>query len=109
MICDLLCRQVVKELLDVLSQDRSPIGNSRLPPVVDPAMQRHLSHFSAITHGFGTPAMVAALNTVQAYLTESVKALDRQMQASGPGGIPSSEHGPPTSVQLSTRPKSDSC
>jgi len=98
----------VKELLDVLSQDRSPIGNSRLSPVIDPAMQRNLSHFSAITHGFGSPAMVAALNTVQAYLTESVKAVDRQMQAAGPGGLTANEH-PPTSVPLPTRPKSDSC
>jgi len=96
---------MVKELLDVLDQDRSPIGNARLPPLIDPAMQRHLAHFSAITHGFGTPAMVAALNAVQAYLTESVKVVDRQMQAAGPAG----EH-PPTSVHLPpARPKSDSC
>jgi len=94
---------MVKELLDVLSQDRSPVGNSRLAPVMDPAMQRHLSHFSSITHGFGTPAMVAALSTVQAYLTESVKAVDRQMQTAGPESLP------PTTVPLPTRPKSDSC
>ena len=95
-------RQVVKELLDVLSQDRSPVGNSRFPPIVDPSLQRHLSHFSAITHGFGTPAMLAALNTVQAYLSESVKAVDRQMQAAAPGGglAPANEQPP-------NRPKSE--
>jgi len=99
---------MVKELLDVLSQDRSAVGNSRLPPVIDPGMQRHLSHFSAITHGFGAPAMVAALNVVQSYLTESVKAVDRQMQ--GAPGLTVNDH-PPTSVPVSlpTRPKSDSC
>jgi len=103
-MCCAACRQIVKELLDVMNQDRSPVGNSRLAPLVDPAMQRHLSHFSAITHGFGTPAMVAALNTVQAYLTESVKVVDRQMQAAGAV----SEH-PPSSVHLPVRPNSDSC
>jgi len=96
----------MKELLDVLSQDRSPVGNSRLPPVIDPAMQRHLSHFSAITHGFGAPAMIAALNVIQSYLTESVKAVDRQMQATG---LPANDH-PPTSLPpTTTRPKSESC
>ena len=100
-----VCRQMLKELLDVLSQDRSPVGNSRLPPVIDPTMQRQLSHFSAITHGFGTPAMVAALNVVQSYLTESVKAVDRQMRAPA---LTANEH-LPTSVPPSTRPKSESC
>jgi len=93
----------MKELLDVLGQDRSAVGNSRLQaPVIDPAMQRHLSHFSAITHGFGAPAMIAALNVVQSYLTETVKAVDRQMQVLP---TPTNEHPPlPTS-----RPKSESC
>ena len=86
----------------MLAQDRSPVGNCRLPPVIDPTMQRHLSHFSAITHGFGAPAMTAALNVLQCYLSESVKALDRQMQTAAMQQ-PISEH-PPTS-----RPKSESC
>lgn len=73
------CRQIVKELLELLSQDRSPIGNTRLPPVIDPSVQRHLTHFSAITHGFGAPALTAALTTLQTYLNESVKAVDRQL------------------------------
>ena len=95
------CRQMVKELVDALSQDRSPVGNSRLvaPSLVDPSLQRHLSHFSAITHGFGTPAMLAALNAVHACLTESVRAVDRQMTADRPPPPP-----PPPA-----RPNSDSC
>ena len=96
---------MVKELVDLLSQDRSPVGNARPPSLVDAAMQRHLSHFSAITHGFGTPAVAAALNAVQAYLTETVKVVDRQMQLAGDHPPP-----PPTSVHLPpARPKSDSC
>lgn len=77
--CVVYNRQVVKELLDLLSQDRAPVGNARLPPVIDPSVQRHLTHFSAITHGFGTPALVASLTTLQSYLNESVKVADRQL------------------------------
>uniref|UniRef100_A0A673G0S6 Transcription factor AP-2-beta-like n=1 Tax=Sinocyclocheilus rhinocerous TaxID=307959 RepID=A0A673G0S6_9TELE len=36
-----------------------------------------LSHFSFITHGFGSPAICAALTTLQNYLTEALKGLDK--------------------------------
>ena len=70
-------RLVTKELMDLLNQDRSPLCNTRPQPLLDPAIQRHLSHFSSITHGFGSPAIVAALSTVQNFLGESVKHLDQ--------------------------------
>jgi hypothetical protein len=58
-------RQVTKELMDLLNQDRSPLCNTRPNIILDPNIQRHLTHFSLITHGFGSPAIVAALTAVQ--------------------------------------------
>ncbi len=40
-------------------------------------MQRHLTHFSLITHGFGSPAIVGALTAVQNYMTEMLKHIDK--------------------------------
>ena len=71
------CRQVTKELTDLLNQDRSPLCNTRPQLLLDPSIQRHLTHFSLITHGFGSPAIVAALTAIQNYLTESLKQLDK--------------------------------
>lgn len=70
-------RQIVKEFADLLNQDRSPLGNSRPTPVLDPAVQRHLTHFALITHGFGSPAIVAAMTAVQNYLSEMIKFIDK--------------------------------
>ena len=58
-------RVVCKELMDLLNQDRSPLCNTRPQPILDPSIQRHLTHFSLITHGFGSPAIVAALTAIQ--------------------------------------------
>jgi hypothetical protein len=70
-------RQITKELSDLLSQDRSPICNSRPTPILEPSIQRHLTHFSLITHGFGSPAIIAVLNSFQNYLTEMLKYYDK--------------------------------
>ena len=59
------CRVITKELMDLLNQDRSPLCNTRPPQILDPTIQRHLTHFSLITHGFGSPAIVAALTAIQ--------------------------------------------
>jgi hypothetical protein len=63
--------------MDLLNQDRSPLGNTRPQPILEPGIQRHLTHFSLITHGFGSPAVVASLTAVQAYLNEMLKILDK--------------------------------
>jgi len=74
---------VTKELMDLLNQDRSPLCNTRPTPILDPSIQRHLTHFSMITHGFGSPAIVAALTSIQNYLNESIKYLDKSYAGSG--------------------------
>ena len=58
-------RVITKELMDLLNQDRSPLCNTRPQQILEPGIQRHLTHFSLITHGFGSPAIVAALTAVQ--------------------------------------------
>lgn len=69
-------------MTDLLNQDRSPLCNTRPVPIVEPSMQRHLTHFSLITHGFGSPAIVASLTAVQNYLTESLKYLEKNYPGS---------------------------
>ena len=73
----LFCRYLCKELMDLLNQDRSPLCNTRPQPILDPGIQRHLTHFSMITHVFGSPAIVAALTAIQNYMNESLKYLDK--------------------------------
>ena len=68
-------RQVIKELVDLLNQDRSPLGNSKPQLLLEPSLQRHLTHYSLITHGFGSPALVASMTAVQNYLGELIKVL----------------------------------
>ena len=31
---------------------------------MDPGVQRHFTHFSMISHGFGTPAIVASMSAI---------------------------------------------
>ena len=70
-------RYVCHELIEFLNQDRSPLCNTRPQPMLEPGIQRHLSHFSSITHGFGSPAIVAALGAVQNYVKESLRYMDK--------------------------------
>ncbi|KAG7222642.1 hypothetical protein INR49_026251 [Caranx melampygus] len=73
----LATKQLCKEFTDLLAQDRTPLGNSRPTPILEPGIQSCLSHFSFITHGFGSPAICAALTALQNYLTEALKGLDK--------------------------------
>lgn len=64
-------RQILSELMSLLNRDRSPLCNTRPPPELEPSIQKHLTYFSLISHGFGSPAIVAALQAIQV----SVKSL----------------------------------
>ncbi|XP_037085419.1 transcription factor AP-2-epsilon-like isoform X3 [Pollicipes pollicipes] len=75
-------KEITKELMDLLNQDRSPLCNTRPQIILDPQIQRHLTHFSLITHGFGSPAIVAALTAIQNYLNESLKYLEKSFPPS---------------------------
>lgn len=79
-------RQICKEFADLIAQDRSPLGNSRPSLILEPGVQSCLTHFSLITHGFGGPAICAALTAFQNYLVESLKGLDKMfMNSTGNG------------------------
>ncbi|KAF3820036.1 hypothetical protein GH733_015545 [Mirounga leonina] len=80
----LAAKQICKEFADLMAQDRSPLGNSRPALILEPGVQSCLTHFSLITHGFGGPAICAALTAFQNYLLESLKGLDK-MFLSGAG------------------------
>lgn len=72
---------MIKEFVELLNQDRSPLCNHRPQIILDPNIQRNLTHFSLITHGFGGPAITAALTSVQNYLNESLKYLEKQLSS----------------------------
>ncbi|NXP69414.1 AP2C factor, partial [Chloropsis cyanopogon] len=79
------CRQICKEFTDLLTQDRTPLGNTRPSPILDPGIQGCLTHFSLITHGFGSAAICAAMTSVQNYLNEALKIADKSyMNAESP-------------------------
>ena len=80
--------------MDLLNQDRSPLGNTRPQIILEPNIQRHLSHFSLITHGFGSPAVVASLTSVQNYLTEMLKIMDKSFSNTSSGGMDSKKSDP---------------
>jgi transcription factor AP-2 len=71
--------KLTEELEKILRRDRSPlaenpfitsgaIGSLNNQSPLDHEMQKHLTNFSLITHGFGGPAMVAVLNAFRHYL-----------------------------------------
>ena len=93
-------RQIVKEFTDLLSQDRSPLGNSRPAPILEPGIQGCLTHFSLITHGFGSPAICAAMTSLQNYLNEALKQVDKMYLSSGSDTQGSSDSGGKTSEKM---------
>ncbi|XP_023290449.1 transcription factor AP-2-epsilon isoform X2 [Orussus abietinus] len=78
-------KQITKELMDLLNQDRSPLCNTRPQYILDPNIQKHLTHFSLISHGFGSPALVGALTAVQKFLSESLNHLEKMYPGNGSG------------------------
>ncbi|XP_018093689.1 transcription factor AP-2 gamma isoform X2 [Xenopus laevis] len=79
----LAAKQICKEFTDLLTQDRTPIGNGRPSPILEPGIQGCLAHFSLLSHGFGSAAICAAMTSVQNYLNESLKIADKMYMNSG--------------------------
>jgi transcription factor AP-2 alpha/beta len=48
-----------------------------IPGPLDPNVQRSLTNFSLITHGFGAPALSAAVDIFQQYLAEMLKYYEK--------------------------------
>uniref|UniRef100_A0AC35TH50 DNA helicase n=1 Tax=Rhabditophanes sp. KR3021 TaxID=114890 RepID=A0AC35TH50_9BILA len=69
-------KTLLSEFKELLNNDRSPLCTSRPPPILDPSIQKHLTHFSMVTHGFGSPAVLASLSVIMNWLNESMKILE---------------------------------
>ncbi|XP_030274408.1 transcription factor AP-2 gamma isoform X1 [Sparus aurata] len=96
----LAAKQICKEFTDLLTQDRSPLGNSRPAPIMEPGIQGCLTHFSLITHGFGSPAICAAMTSLQNYLNEALKQVDKMYLSSGSDTQGSSDSGSKSSDKM---------
>lgn len=48
-----------------------------IPASLDPHVQDALTNFSLITHGFGSPALTAAVDVFHQYLTEMLKYYEK--------------------------------
>ncbi|XP_017001864.1 transcription factor AP-2-epsilon isoform X5 [Drosophila takahashii] len=83
-------QQITKELMQILSQDRTTHFGTRSQHLLEPSMQRHLTHFSLITHGFGSPAIMAVLHAFQTFLNESLNYLEKLYPSNGGGMVSSS-------------------
>ncbi|CAG0900858.1 unnamed protein product [Cyprideis torosa] len=71
---------ILRDLMNLMNQDRSPLCNTKPTPILPPDIQANLTHFSLITHGFGSPAIVAALTAVENYIGESIKLIDKHAE-----------------------------
>uniref|UniRef100_A0A2K5JP65 Transcription factor AP-2 C-terminal domain-containing protein n=1 Tax=Colobus angolensis palliatus TaxID=336983 RepID=A0A2K5JP65_COLAP len=78
-----LVEQLCKEFTELLSQDRTPHGTSRPAPVLETNIQNCLSHFSLITHGFGSQAICAAVSALQNYIKEALIVIDKSYMNPG--------------------------
>ena len=69
-------KQLLGELRELLESDRSPVCMERPQLILDADIQRHLTHFSLVTHGFGLPAIQASIFAINNFLNESLKLLE---------------------------------
>ncbi|CAH8674732.1 unnamed protein product [Schistosoma rodhaini] len=79
-------KQMLGEITDLLTKDRSPLAVNPLPPnrstnCLDVTTQKSLTHFSHITHGFGGLTLISALNTFQTILSDLLKILNKDNQS----------------------------
>ncbi|CAJ0573419.1 unnamed protein product, partial [Mesorhabditis spiculigera] len=65
-------KTILREFTELLQSDRSPMQNNQPDSLLDNGTQEALTGFSLSTHGFGTPAVLAAMNCLQKYLAECI-------------------------------------
>uniref|UniRef100_G1Q940 Transcription factor AP-2 C-terminal domain-containing protein n=1 Tax=Myotis lucifugus TaxID=59463 RepID=G1Q940_MYOLU len=74
----LAAQQVCQEFTDFLDQDRTPNGDRPAPVLEAEAnIQNCLSHFSLITHQFGSQAICAAMSAMQNYIKEALVIIEK--------------------------------
>ncbi|ELK32346.1 Transcription factor AP-2 gamma [Myotis davidii] len=79
----LAAQQVCQEFTDLLHRDQTPNGNNRPAPVLEANIQNHLSHFSLMTHGFGSQAICAAVSAMQNYIKEALVIIEKSSMNPG--------------------------
>lgn len=62
---------------DILKMDGSPVQGRKPGSLLESTVQEPLTQFSLITHGFGTAALLAAVDVIMRYLNESVEILSK--------------------------------
>uniref|UniRef100_A0A0N4ZUK4 TF_AP-2 domain-containing protein n=1 Tax=Parastrongyloides trichosuri TaxID=131310 RepID=A0A0N4ZUK4_PARTI len=70
----------LKLVCELLNKDKAPITSLSEPILLDPTIQRPLTHFSMLTHGFGSLALLGSFNALNNIFTEASKHLDSQYQ-----------------------------
>ncbi|KAI1708957.1 transcription factor AP-2 domain-containing protein [Ditylenchus destructor] len=70
-------RLFIKEISELMNSDRSPICGNRPEVILDPSIQKPLTHFSMVSHGFGGLAIVAVLDALNSFVHESFKHIDK--------------------------------
>uniref|UniRef100_G1PVB3 Transcription factor AP-2 C-terminal domain-containing protein n=1 Tax=Myotis lucifugus TaxID=59463 RepID=G1PVB3_MYOLU len=78
----LAAQQVCQEFTGLLHQDPTPNGD-RPGPVSEANIQNCLSHFSLVTHGFGSQAICAAVSAMQNYIQEALVIIDKSSMSPG--------------------------
>ncbi|KAK0403539.1 hypothetical protein QR680_016983 [Steinernema hermaphroditum] len=61
-------REQIEAFKALLEKDSSPVNFSKPSPQLDASLQEPLSHFSLLTHGFGTPAILVGIHMMQAFV-----------------------------------------
>ncbi|CEF66813.1 Transcription factor AP-2 [Strongyloides ratti] len=72
----------LKLVCELLNKDKSPIASTAEPIILDPSIQRPLTHFSMLTHGFGSLALLGSFNALNNVLSEASKHLDNHYRQS---------------------------
>uniref|UniRef100_A0AC35TR90 TF_AP-2 domain-containing protein n=1 Tax=Rhabditophanes sp. KR3021 TaxID=114890 RepID=A0AC35TR90_9BILA len=91
-------RQGISMLVKLLNSDRSPLGCNNPPIILESHIQKPLSHFAMVTHGFGSLAICASLNAAHTVFSDALKQLEIQcpsMQHSFPNNSHTTNYYPP--------------
>ncbi|EPQ16796.1 Transcription factor AP-2 gamma [Myotis brandtii] len=81
----LAAQQVCQEFTDLLNQDRTPNGD-RPAPVSEANIQNCVTHFSLMTHGFGSQAICDTVSVMQNYIKEALVIIEKSSMNPGDQG-----------------------
>ncbi|KAI1724714.1 transcription factor AP-2 domain-containing protein [Ditylenchus destructor] len=71
-------KRFLSRLAEFHNADCSPLTDQRVDPTLEPEMQKALTNYSLLTHGFGGLAMRAVLDALTNCSDECLQAIDRE-------------------------------